>query len=212
MVEKIDNIGTATGLAWTSVGGDTLAIEVSILPGKGKITITGKLGDVMQESAQAAYSYVRSRAERLGLPRDFYQRIDIHIHVPEGATPKNGPSAGITIATALTSALTEKPVRKDLAMTGEITLRGHVLEIGGLKEKLLAAHRAGIRTVVIPMDNAKDLYDVPKEILDQIEVIPVSHVDQVLRMALVLGDDDPLITELGQAQQAYQTPRSAGRH
>ncbi|NCN26686.1 endopeptidase La [bacterium] len=212
MVEKIDNIGTATGLAWTSVGGDTLAIEVSILPGKGKITITGKLGDVMQESAQAAYSYVRSRAERLGLPRDFYQRIDIHIHVPEGATPKDGPSAGITIATALTSALTEKPVRKDLAMTGEITLRGHVLEIGGLKEKLLAAHRAGIRTVVIPMDNAKDLYDVPKEILDQIEVIPVSHVDQVLRMALVLGDDDPLITELGQAQQAYQTPRSAGRH
>jgi ATP-dependent Lon protease len=197
VMEKTDQIGMTQGLAWTEVGGDTLSIEVTIMPGRGKLTITGKLGDVMQESAQAAYSYVRSRAKRLNLPSDFYSKVDIHIHVPEGATPKDGPSAGITMATALTSALTQRPVRKEVAMTGEITLRGNVLPIGGLKEKLLAAHRAGIKTVVIPSENEKDLHDVPQEVLNDLEVIPVSHVDEVLRIALVLSDKDPLKTELG---------------
>lgn len=205
LAEKSDQVGTTTGLAWTEVGGDTLAIEVTILPGRGKLTITGKLGDVMQESAQAAYSYVRSRAARLGIPKDFYSKVDIHIHVPEGATPKDGPSAGITMATALTSALTNRPVRRDVAMTGEITLRGNVLPIGGLKEKLLAAHRAGIRTVIIPEENVKDLYDVPKEIMGELNVIPVEHVDEVLRIALVLEEKDPLKSELGEAKKAVVT-------
>ena len=196
LMEHEHQIGVATGLAWTEVGGDMLAIEVSLMPGKGKLTITGKLGDVMQESAQAAYSYVRSRAEAMGLPRDFYQNLDIHIHVPEGATPKDGPSAGITMATALTSALTLKPVSKEVAMTGEITLRGHVLEIGGLKEKLLAAHRAGIKRVIIPADNEKDLYDVPKAVLKDLEIIPASHVDDVLQYALIMEEKDPLWKEL----------------
>lgn len=211
MVEDNDQIGMVNGLAWTEVGGDTLNIEVTILPGRGKITITGKLGDVMQESAQAAYSYVRSRATKLGLPKDFYQRIDIHIHVPEGATPKDGPSAGITMATALTSALTNRPVRKDVAMTGEITLRGNVLPIGGLKEKLLAAHRAGIKTVIIPDENAKDLYEVPVEISKELTIIPVKHVDEVLRIALVLEDSDPLVAELGALKQAAKIERPRGR-
>ena len=202
VMEETDQVGVTTGLAWTEVGGDILQIEVTILPGRGKITITGKLGDVMQESAQAAYSYVRSRATRLGLPKDFYTKIDIHIHVPEGAVPKDGPSAGITMATALTSALTHRPVRKDVAMTGEITLRGNVLPIGGLKEKLLAAHRAGIKTVVIPQENAKDLYDVPAEITKDLSIIAVSHVDEVLRIALVLEERDPLTTELGELKKA----------
>jgi ATP-dependent Lon protease len=196
LMEHEHQVGVATGLAWTEVGGDMLAIEVTLMPGKGKLTITGKLGDVMQESAQAAYSYVRSRAEAMGLPRDFYQNLDIHIHVPEGATPKDGPSAGITMATALTSALTLKPVSKEVAMTGEITLRGHVLEIGGLKEKLLAAHRAGIKRVIIPADNEKDLYDVPKAVLKDLEIIPASHVDEVLQYALILEEKDPLWKEL----------------
>ena len=196
LMEHEHQIGVATGLAWTEVGGDMLAIEVSLMPGKGKLTITGKLGDVMQESAQAAYSYVRSRAEAMGLPRDFYQNLDIHIHVPEGATPKDGPSAGITMATALTSALTLKPVSKEVAMTGEITLRGHVLEIGGLKEKLLAAHRAGIKRVIIPADNEKDLYDGPKAVLKDLEIIPASHVDDVLQYALIMEEKDPLWKEL----------------
>lgn len=196
-LKELDHqVGVATGLAWTEVGGDMLAIEVSLMPGKGKLTITGKLGDVMQESAQAAYSYVRSKAESLGLPKDFYQNLDIHIHVPEGATPKDGPSAGITMATALTSALTFKPVSKEVAMTGEITLRGQVLEIGGLKEKLLAAHRAGIKRVIIPADNEKDLYDVPKTVLKELEIFPVAHVDEVLQLALVLEEKDPLWSEL----------------
>jgi ATP-dependent Lon protease len=203
--ESTNQVGVTTGLAWTEVGGDTLAIEVTILPGRGKLTITGKLGDVMQESAQAAYSYVRSRAARLGIPKDFYAKVDIHIHVPEGATPKDGPSAGITMATSLTSALTNKAVRKDVAMTGEITLRGNVLAIGGLKEKLLAAHRAGITTVIIPEENVKDLYDVPKEIMAELTVIPVKHVDEVLRVALVLEDKDPLTIELGEIKKAVRT-------
>ena len=178
-------MGICTGLAWTEVGGDLLVTEVAVLPGKGKLTITGKLGEVMQESAQAALSYVRSRATFLGLEEDFYQKIDIHIHVPEGAIPKDGPSAGICMATALTSALTKRPVSKDVAMTGEITLRGRVLPIGGLKEKILAAHRGGITKVIIPKENEKDLKDIPEKILKDIRVVAVEHMDTVLMHALV---------------------------
>lgn len=187
MMEEEDQIGTATGLAYTTAGGDTLAIEVSIVPGKGKLTLTGKLGDVMKESAQAAFSFVRSRAERLNINPDFYQHNDIHIHVPEGATPKDGPSAGITIATALVSALTNRAVRKEVGMTGEITLRGRVLPIGGLKEKTLSAHRAGITTIIMPKDNEKDLEDIPESVKKDMTFIPVDHLDAVLEQALV-GD------------------------
>ena len=180
-----DAVGLVTGLAWTEVGGELLNIEVVSLPGKGKLTVTGKLGEVMQESAQAAMTYVRSRGELLGFNKDFYQHLDIHIHVPEGAIPKDGPSAGITMACALTSALTRRAVRRDIAMTGEITLRGTVLPIGGLKEKLLAAGRGGIRTVLIPKDNEKDLAEVPKEITAGLTVHAVSHMDEVLGYALL---------------------------
>jgi ATP-dependent Lon protease len=200
-METNDQIGMCNGLAWTEVGGDTLNIEVSVMPGKGNLKITGKLGDVMQESAHAAYSYVRSRATRWGLPPDFYEKVDIHIHVPEGAVPKDGPSAGITMVTALVSALTQKPVRRDIAMTGEITLRGNVLPIGGLKEKLLAAQRAGLTRVLIPEENVKDLYDVPEEILRDVAIVPVDHVDQVLRLALNIETDDPLASILGEARR-----------
>ncbi len=180
-----NEVGICTGLAWTEVGGDLLAAEVNILPGKGKLTITGKLGEVMQESAQAAMSYVRSRASFLGLEDDFYQKIDIHIHIPEGAIPKDGPSAGLCMATALTSALTSRPVSKDVAMTGEITLRGRALTIGGLKEKVIAAHRGGIRKVIIPKENEKDLLDIPKSVLKDVHIVPVDHMDTVLIHALV---------------------------
>jgi ATP-dependent Lon protease len=163
------------------------------MPGKGKLIITGRLGDVMQESAQAALSYVRSRAEELGLERDFYQRVDIHIHVPEGAIPKDGPSAGITMATALVSALTRIPVRHDLAMTGEVTLRGRILPIGGLKEKVLAAHRGGVKTVLIPSENEKDIKEIPPVILKTITIGIVDHMDQVLRQALVLEHPDDFL-------------------
>ncbi len=189
-LEEEDTVGIATGMAWTEVGGELLTIEVSVVPGKGKLTITGKLGEVMQESAQAAMSYVRSRADELGLERDFYQNIDLHIHVPEGAIPKDGPSAGITMATAIASALTKIKVRRDLAMTGEITLRGRVLPIGGLKEKLLAANRGGIKQVIIPAENQKDLEDVPDRIKKSLRIIFADHMDEVLRKALVLDDPD----------------------
>ena len=185
IAERTDSVGVVTGLAWTELGGDLLNIEVAVVPGKGKLTITGKLGDVMQESAHAAMTYVRSRARLLGLERDFYQQVDIHIHVPEGAIPKDGPSAGITMATALVSALTGRPVNRTVAMTGEITLRGNVLAIGGLKEKLLAARRGQLKTVLIPEDNRKDLPDVPKEIVAGLTLHPVSHMDQVLTYALL---------------------------
>ena len=194
--EKGSGIGLATGLAWTELGGELLATEVAVMPGKGKLTITGRLGDVMQESAQAALSYVRSRADELGLDKDFYQRIDIHIHVPEGAIPKDGPSAGITMATAVVSALTRTPVRHDVAMTGEVTLRGRVLPIGGLKEKVLAAHRGGIKTVLVPTENEKDIQEIPANILRTVNIVLVDHMDQVLRNSLVLTDPDGFLRKL----------------
>lgn len=185
--EKDDTVGVATGLAYTTVGGDTLQIEVSLSSGKGKISLTGKLGDVMKESAQTAMSCVRSKAAELGIDEDFYQKNDIHIHVPEGAVPKDGPSAGITIATALVSALTGKPIRKEVGMTGEITLRGRVLPIGGLKEKTLSAHRAGLTTIILPKDNERDIEDIPESIRNELSFHPVSTFDEVLELALVGG-------------------------
>ncbi|WP_147821643.1 endopeptidase La [Salidesulfovibrio onnuriiensis] len=185
-------VGVSTGLAWTQLGGELLLVEVALMPGKGKVQITGKLGDVMQESARAAISYIRSRSDLFGLKPDFHQQVDIHIHVPEGATPKDGPSAGITLASAITSALLNRPVRNDLAMTGEITLRGRVLPIGGLREKLLAAHRGLVKTVLIPADNKKDLKDVPNAILKDLEVIPVETMDEVLEHALLCPGGEKL--------------------
>ncbi|MBD0381657.1 endopeptidase La [Paenibacillus sedimenti] len=185
VAEEKDQIGAVTGLAWTEVGGDTLVIEVTVMPGTGKLTLTGKLGDVIKESAQAAFSFTRSRAVELGIPTDFHEKNDIHIHIPEGAIPKDGPSAGITMGTALISALTNIPVSRQVAMTGEITLRGRVLPIGGLKEKALAAHRAGIRKILLPQDNEKDIIEIPESVRNELTFIPVSHMDQVLEHALV---------------------------
>jgi len=190
--EEADEVGLTTGLAWTEFGGELLQTEVVVLPGRGKLMITGKLGEVMQESAQAALSYVRSKAEALGLPPEFYRKIDIHVHVPEGAIPKDGPSAGITIATSIVSALLKIAVRRDVAMTGEITLRGRVLPIGGLKEKVIAAHRHQIKTVLIPRDNAKDIKEIPARILKSVELTPVDHMDEVLKMALAVDDPETL--------------------
>jgi len=190
--EEQQKIGVTTGLAWTELGGELLATEVTIMPGKGQLIITGKLGDVMQESAQAAMSYVRSRATELGLERDFYQKIDVHIHVPEGAIPKDGPSAGITMANSLVSALMQIPVRNDLAMTGEITLRGTILPIGGLKEKILAAHRAGIKKVLIPTENEKDIEEIPATVLKTVELELVGHMDDVLKKALAVDHPESI--------------------
>jgi ATP-dependent Lon protease len=198
MAEESNEIGIATGLAWTEVGGEILVTVATLMPGKGHLTLTGKLGDVMQESAQAAMSYVRSKAEEFGIPKDFNKRTDVHVHVPEGAIPKDGPSAGITLATALVSALTRVPVRKDVAMTGEITLRGKVLPIGGVKEKVLAAHRAGVKTIVLPKDNEKDLADIPKNVLDTLDVYLVQTMDEVLKIALA----EPLAGRLPAEAQA----------
>ncbi|MDE3160158.1 MAG: endopeptidase La, partial [Acidobacteriota bacterium] len=182
--EKKNEVGAAVGLAWTEVGGQILTVECTLMEGKGKLTITGKLGEVMQESAQAAMSYIRSRAHTLGLPRDFYRNLDVHLHIPEGAIPKDGPSAGITIATTISSALTRIPVRGDVAMTGEITLRGKVLGIGGLKEKLMAAHRHGILQAIVPRENEKDLPDIPDAIKQSMELHFVDSMDEVLKIAL----------------------------
>ena len=188
LIEKKNEIGMSTGLAWTEAGGDILFIEVALMPGKGQLILTGQLGDVMKESCQAALSYIRAKALNLGLSDKFFQKLDVHVHVPEGAVPKDGPSAGIAITTAIVSALTKIPVTRTVGMTGEVTLRGRVLEIGGLKEKVIAAHRAGLKTVIIPKENKKDLEDVPKEVLKDLKFIPVSHMDEVLDVAL----DKPL--------------------
>jgi ATP-dependent Lon protease len=184
VAEEKEEIGVATGLAWTEVGGEILVTEATLMPGRGHLTLTGKLGDVMQESAQAAMSWVRSKADELGIPKEFNKKTDVHIHVPEGAIPKDGPSAGITLATALVSALTRVATRTDVAMTGEITLRGKVLPIGGVKEKVLAAHRAGIKTIIMPKDNEKDLADIPKNVLDTLNMYLVGHMDEVLKIAM----------------------------
>jgi ATP-dependent Lon protease len=185
MAEKEPQVGVATGLAWTEVGGDVLPVEVSTMKGKGKLTLTGQLGDVMQESAQAGFSYIRNRAQQLGIDEEFHEKLDIHVHLPEGAIPKDGPSAGITMATAIVSALNGVPIRSDLAMTGEITLRGRVLPVGGLKEKILAAHRAGIKTILLPADNKSDIEELPANVKRSLEFIPVEHMDEVLKVALL---------------------------
>jgi len=184
MANEKDEIGIATGLAWTPVGGDTLSIEVNLMSGNGKLELTGQLGDVMKESAKAAMSFIRSRVEQLNIDKDFYTKFDIHIHVPEGAIPKDGPSAGITLASAMVSALTGIPIKKNVAMTGEITLRGRVLPIGGLKEKVLAANRAGIDTIIIPMDNRRDIDDIPENVRKKIKFVFASNMDIVLKTAL----------------------------
>jgi ATP-dependent Lon protease len=195
MAEEADEIGLVTGLAWTEVGGEILSTEVLIMPGRGQLTLTGKLGEVMQESARAALSYVRSISPRLGLDPNFYRRIDIHIHLPEGAIPKDGPSAGITLVTGLVSALTKRRVRRDVAMTGEVTLRGRVLPIGGLKEKVMAAHRGELKSLIIPQENEKDLKDIPERILKFFNIIPVKMVEEVLNAALIIDPGEPLFKE-----------------
>ncbi len=192
--EKQDEVGVATGLVYTEMGGDVIAVEATLMRGEGKLSLTGQLGDVMKESAQAAMSYVRARARRFGVDEEFYQRTDVHIHVPAGAVPKDGPSAGITMATALASAVTGRPVRRDVAMTGEITLRGRVLPIGGLKEKVLAAHRAGLRTVILPEENEKDLQEIPANVRKQMRLLMVSHVDEVLKEALLPRREAEVVT------------------
>ena len=184
VAEEQNEVGIATGLAWTEAGGELLLIEAMLMPGKGQLTLTGLLGDVMQDSAQAAMSYIRARAEELGIPKEFNRKTDVHVHVPEGAIPKDGPSAGITMTTALVSTLARIPTRRDVAMTGEITLRGKVLPVGGVKEKVLAAHRAGLKTLILPKDNEKDLADIPKHVLDSLNLYMVDTMDEVLKIAL----------------------------
>ena len=207
--EHENRIGVTTGLAYTEVGGELLQTEVSVMPGKGKLQITGRLGEVMQESANAAMSYIRSRAKQLGLTSDFHTKVDIHIHVPEGGTPKDGPSAGITLATTIASALTRIPVRSNVAMTGEITLRGRVLPIGGLKEKLIAAHRGGVDTVLVPKENEKDLKDLPLIIKKNLKIYPVEHMDEVLRYALAVPNPDHFLDEgsgIHEVEDIYLVP------
>ncbi len=195
-IEEKDQVGMVTGLAWTQVGGELLIVETLTMPGKGNVTVTGKLGDVMKESAQAAVSYVRSRATNLLIDEKFYKKLDLHIHIPEGAIPKDGPSAGIAMCTSIVSALTKHPVHRDIAMTGEITLRGRVLPIGGLKEKVIAAHRGGIKKILIPKENEKDLKDIPKTIARDLELVTVEHMDEVLTHALIVGEGERLFQEV----------------
>jgi ATP-dependent Lon protease len=201
--EEEDQVGAVTGLAWTEVGGELLTIEAVMMPGKGRMTVTGNLRDVMKESISAAASYVRSRSIDFGIEPPLFEKRDVHVHVPEGATPKDGPSAGIAMATAIISVLTGIPVRKDIAMTGEVTLRGRVLPIGGLKEKLLAALRGGLKTVLIPEENAKDLVDIPDNVKSALEIIPVSRMDEVLKRALVRS---PEPIEWDEATQVGPSP------
>lgn len=207
-MEEKDEVGVSTGLAWTEVGGELLSIEVTVVPGKGKLIITGKLGDVMQESAQAALTYIRSRADVLGIEKDFYQKVDIHIHVPEGAIPKDGPSAGIAMSTAIASALMKVPVKKDIAMTGEITLRGKVLPIGGLKEKILAAHRGLIPKALVPKENEKDIKDIPSTVLKKVEIVLVEHMDDVLKAALAVEKPDEIFKKI-QEKEVLEIPATA---
>ncbi len=207
MAEGEDQVGVVTGLAWTEVGGELLTIEALMMPGKGKMTVTGNLKDVMKESISAASSYVRSRAPAIGVKPPIFDKKDIHVHVPEGATPKDGPSAGIAMATAIVSVLTGIPVRKDIAMTGEITLRGRVLPIGGLKEKLYAALRGGIKKVMIPIENVKDLADIPPSVKNGMEIIPVTMVDDVLKHALVRMPESIIWDEV--AEEAAAAARIA---
>jgi ATP-dependent Lon protease len=213
LAEQQNEIGIATGLAWTEAGGEILVTEASLMPGRGQLMLTGKLGSVMQESAQAAMSYVRAKAEEFGIQKDFNRRTDVHVHVPEGAIPKDGPSAGITLATALISALARIPTRKDVAMTGEITLRGKVLAIGGVKEKVLAAHRAGLKNIILPKDNEKDLADIPKNVLDALDIYMVEGMDEVLKIALA-GPLRPLIPtpDVPDADQAAAKPDDTVTH
>ena len=207
VAEERNEVGIATGLAWTEAGGELLLTESTLMPGKGRLTLTGKLGDVMQESAQAAMSYVRSKAEEFGIRKDFHRRTDVHVHIPEGAIPKDGPSAGITLATALVSNLASVPARRDVAMTGEITLRGKVLPIGGVKEKVLAAHRAGVKTIILPKDNEKDLADIPKPVLDVLDLHLVESMDEVLKIALA----QPLVSLLAAGEDADSAGTGADR-
>src|SRR5581483_9937230 len=204
MMGETNEIGLAVGLAWTEVGGDVLNVEATLIPGRGRLTLTGKLGEVMQESAQAAITCVRSRASKLGISPDFYKKYDLHIHVPEGAIPKDGPSAGITLATAIVSALTRIPARKDVAMTGEITLRGKVLPIGGVKEKLLAAHRGGIRTIILPKENEKDIVEIPPDVLQEMEIHFVDMYDEVPPIAL--EERPSAVTVMPVLESAESTP------
>ncbi|MBI4004925.1 endopeptidase La, partial [Candidatus Roizmanbacteria bacterium] len=187
IIEEKDTVGISTGLAWTQAGGDILFIEVAVMPGKGHLTLTGHLGDVMKESCQAALSYIRSRWDMFQLSKEFFHKVDVHVHVPEGAVPKDGPSAGIAITTAMISALTKIPVKRDVGMTGEITLRGRVLEIGGIKEKVIAAHRAQMKTVIMPKDNKKDLDDIPSYVTKDLNFIFVDHMDEVLKVGLAFA-------------------------
>ena len=220
VIEGEDQIGTTNGLAWTSVGGEMLIVEVTVTSGRGMVEVTGHLGDVMRESAKAAISYVRSRAGQLGLDKDFYSKTDIHIHATEAAIPKDGPSAGVTIATSLVSALTKRPVKRHVAMTGEITIRGHVLPIGGLKEKIMAAYRAGVKDVIIPDENFKDLKDVPEVILKELTIHPVKEADEVLKLALVfeegeqlfVGEEDEYLTIKGDKGYNQRVSARAERH
>jgi len=215
--DKENQIGQVTGLAWTQVGGELLTIESAVVPGKGKFSYTGQLGDVMKESIQAAMMVVRSRADALGISADFHENNDLHVHVPEGATPKDGPSAGIGMCTALVSAITQVPVRADVAMTGEITLRGEVLPIGGLKEKLLAAQRGGINTVLIPIENEKDLSEISEDITSGLSIKPVQWIDEVFEVALATspvtssGENAPLADEPVTSKADGTKPRSPGR-
>jgi len=211
-VEEKDQVGMVTGLAWTQVGGELLFIETLLMPGRGQLTVTGKLGDVMQESARAALSYVRSRADYLMIDEKFYRKVDIHIHIPEGAIAKDGPSAGISMCSSLVSALTKRPVHRDIAMTGEITLRGRVLPIGGLKEKLIAAHRGGVKRVIIPKENEKDLKDVPKSITSQMDVVFVEHMDEVLSHALIVREGEPIFKKADiPLEMPAEKPRNSDR-
>jgi ATP-dependent Lon protease len=209
MAEKENQVGQVTGLAWTEVGGDLLTIEVAVMPGKGNIQRTGSLGDVMKESVEAARTVVRSRSSRLGIAEELFEKRDLHVHVPEGATPKDGPSAGIAMTTAMVSALTGVPVRADVAMTGEITLRGEVLPIGGLKEKLLAALRGGIKTVLIPEENVKDLTEIPDNVKNRLEIVPVKWIDKVLELALERMPQPLAAAEDGALPHAAKAPAPA---